>query len=351
MTSLRSALVIPLLLVSACINTPPPSDRAKVNNELCTQELSRGNCKQARVYCELGLEFAPQYADLWSNMGLVSICEGDKKKAKEAFIKAIRFNQAQASAYLNLGKLYLDEGAYGKAHDSFQSALKVNPDYVEARYNLALTYINTNKLELAEKELLTLLVVDPNNAQAHYDLGIVKYRQDLKNEAADEMSKAVTLSPNLNADWWNGLGAVQMELSHFADARQAFATCVSLDNNNAQCLNNLSIAQRKAALNDAGFNEARDTLKAENNPASLFRLARKYKDQGLLSEEERTYKECLKLDGKYPPCHYGLFQLYSDGQKRQAAEVACKNFLKYGVVEEFPTEMETCEKFLSARSY
>ncbi|QRK04596.1 tetratricopeptide repeat protein [Archangium violaceum] len=351
MPSLRSALVVPLLLASGCINTPPPSDRALVNNELCTQELARGNCKQAEVYCDLGLEFAPQYADLWSNKGLIAMCMDNRKQAKEFFIKAIRFNQDQATAYASLGKIYLDEGALGKAHDSFQRALKVNPDYVEARYNLGLTFINMKKLDKAEKEFLTLLVIDPNNAQVHHDLGIVKYQQGLKEEAAQEMTKCVQLAPNLNPEWWNDLGAVLMELSRFEDARQAFGSCVALQNDHPQCLNNLSIAQRKAALTDSALKEFRDTQRAENTPPALFELARKYKEQGLLSEEERTYKACLKLDGKYAPCHYGLFQLYSEGQKRQSAEIACKNFLKYGSVEDFPSEIETCEKFLSAQSY
>jgi len=351
MPSLRSALVLPLLLASGCIKTPPPSDRALVNNELCAQQLAAGDLKQAEVYCDLGLEFAPQYADLWVNKGLIAMYAGNKSQAKEHFIKAIRFNQEHAAAYMNLGKLYLDEQAYGKAHDSFQRALKVNPDYVEARYNLGLTFINLDKLDKAEKEFLTLLVINPNLAEVHHDLGIIRYRQERKEEAVEEMNKAVQLAPNLNADWWNDLGAVLMELSRFEEAKQAFGSCVAVDAKHPQCLNNLSISQRKAALTDRALKEYRDTQKAQNDPSALFQLAQQYKEKGLLSEETRAYKDCLKLDGKYAPCHYGLFQVYSDGQQRESAQVACKNFLKYGSVEEFPSEMETCEKFLSAQSY
>ena len=353
MRSLRSALVLLVISsgLSGCIKTPPPSARALVENERCAQEVSQGNCQQAEIHCDLGLEFAPQYADLWTNKGLVALCQEDKRQAKDFFIKAIRYNQDQASAHLNLGKLYMDEGSFGKAHDSFQRALKVNPDYTEARYNLALTYYNLKKYDEAEKTFLTLLAVDPSIAQAHHDLGLVYYQQEDRPKAADEMMKAVQLAPNLNPDWWNDLGTVLMEQSRFEEARQSFASCVALQQDNAQCLNNLSIAQRKAALTNSALKEFRDTQRAENTPASLFELARKYKSQGLLNEEERAYKDCLKLDGKFALCHYGLFQLYADAQKRQSAEVACKNFLKYGALEEFPAEMQTCEKFLSAQSY
>ncbi|HEX8440580.1 tetratricopeptide repeat protein [Archangium sp.] len=351
MPSLRSALVLPLLLASGCIKTPPPSDRALVNNELCAQQLAIGDLKQAEVYCDLGLEFAPQYADLWVNKGLIAMYAGQKDVARKHFIKAIRFNQEHAAAYMNMGKLYLDDKDYGKAHDSFQRALQVNPDYIEARWNLGLTYINLKKLEKAEKEFLTLLVINPNLAEVHHGLGIVRYQQERKDEAAEEMIKAVQLAPNLNADWWNDLGAVLMELGRYEEAKQSFGSCVALNEKHPKCLHNLSIAQRKGALTDKALKEYRDTQKAQNDPGALFMLGRQYKEKGLVSEETRAYKDCLKLDGKFAPCHYGLFQVYADGQQRESAQVACKNFLKYGSVEEFPSEMETCEKFLNAQSY
>ncbi len=348
MRALRLALAAPLLLSLGCLTTPPPNDRALFNNELCAQQIQAGDMRQAEIYCDLGLEFAPQYADLWVNKGIIAMGTGRKADAKAHFIKAIRFNQDQASAYLNLGKLYLDEGANGKAHDNFQRALKINPDYIEARYNLALTFINLDKLDQAEKELQTILAINPNIAEIHHGLGVVSYRRNQLEEAEEKLRKAVELAPNLNADWWNDLGAVQMELSRFAEAKQSFGSCVALDNRHPLCLDNLSIAQRKAALNDSALKELRDTRQAENNPEALFLLARQYKERGLVAAEERTYKQCLKLDGKYAPCHYGLFLLYSEGHKREHAEVACKNFLKYGSVEDFPAEMEACESFLSA---
>ena len=195
MPFLRAALVLPLLLASGCITTPPPSERAQLLNEQCAQEVARGNLKQAEVYCDLGLEFASQYADLWVNKGLIAMDSGNPRMAKEHFIKAIRFNQEHAAAYMNLGKLYLDEGATGKAHDHFVRALKVNPDYVEARYNLGLTFINMGKLDQAEKEFRTLLTVDSTNAQVHHDLGIIRYRQKRNEEAATLMTQAVQLAP------------------------------------------------------------------------------------------------------------------------------------------------------------
>jgi Flp pilus assembly protein TadD len=329
-----------------CLSTPPVHERALLNNELCAQQLDLNDLERAEVYCDLGLEFSPQYSDLWVNKGLIRLKAGKTGEAKDFFIKALRYNQNQAQAYQNLGYIYLQEKSYGKAHDNFQRALKVNPDYLEARYNLALTFMKMEKLPEARKEFNTILAVNPNIADAHHSLGAIAYEQGKFEEAAEHIGKAVQLAPDVST-FWHDYGAALMELSRFLEAKDAFGTCVSLDQRNAQCLNNLSIAQRKAALTDSAIKEFKDTQTAENTAPSLYLLAQKYNGQGLVAEEERTYKKCLRLDGKFAPCHYGLFQIYQDAQKKDAATIACKNFLKYGTAEEFPSETSTCEKFLA----
>ncbi|WP_224369381.1 tetratricopeptide repeat protein [Hyalangium versicolor] len=348
---LTSALcALALLPLSACLSSPPVHERALLNNELCVQQLAIPDLEKAEVYCDLGLEFSPTYADLWVNKGLIRLNQGRTSEAKDFFIKALRYNNEQAQAYQNLGFIYLQEGSYGKAHDNFQRALKVNPDYLEARYNLALTYMKMDKLDEAKKELRTIIAVNPNIADAHHSLGTIAYSQGRYEEAAEDIGKAAQLSPGV-PDYWHDYGATLMELSRFAEAKDAFATCVNLAPKNPQCLNNLAIAQRKASLTDSAMKEMKDTQTAENTAPSLFILAQNYNEKGMVSEEEKTYKKCLRLDGKYAPCHFGLFKIYQEAQKRDAATIACKNFLKFGTAEEFPTETETCERFLAQDTF
>ncbi|WP_224249384.1 tetratricopeptide repeat protein [Hyalangium gracile] len=346
----RALFALPLLSFVACLSTPPVHERALLNNELCVQHLAIPDLVKAEVYCDLGLEFSPTYADLWVNKGLIRLHQGNTSEAKDFFIKALRYNNEQAQAYQNLGFIYLQEKSYGKAHDNFQRALKVNPDYLEARYNLALTYMRMEKWSEAAKELRTILAVNPSIADAHHSLGTIHYSQGRFEEAAQEIGQATQLSPNV-PDYWHDYGASLMELSRFSEAKDAFATCIQLDQKNPQCLNNLAIAQRKAALTDSAMKEMKDTQTAENTTPSLFLLATEYKDKGMVSEEEKTYKKCLRLDGKYAPCHFGLFQIYSEAQKTDAATIACKNFLKFGTAEEFPNETERCERFLAKDTF
>jgi tetratricopeptide (TPR) repeat protein len=343
-------LIAAALSQTACLSTPPPHERALINNELCAQEIAQHDLVKANTYCDLGLEFSPQYADLWANKGLIALYSGDKGKAKDYFIKALRYNQEHLQAYQNLGIIYLEEGAYGKAHDNFRRALQVNPDNLESRYDLGLTLMKMGKTEQAKKEFNTLLAVNPGIASAHHGLGILYYQEKDLDAAFEHLSQATQLAPDM-PEVWHDLGTVLMDQSRFTEAREAFGNCVRLDEQNSSCLNSLAVAQRKAALTDSALKELKDTQTAENSAPALYLLARQYRDKGLLAEEETAYRKCVKLDAKFAPCHYGLFQIYSDAHKQQHAEAACKNFMKYGTSEEFPTEYQACEKFLSSSTF
>lgn len=345
MVPTRFVLAGSLALVLGCASAPAPHPRALANNELCALELTRGNLREAEVFCDLGIEFSPQYADLWTNKGLIALGWGKRDLAKGHFIKAIRLNQDQLQAYVGLGRIYLEEGNYGQAHDSYQRALKVNPDDLGARYNLGLTLFRMNKLEQARKEWLTLLAVSPDVGDAHHGLGIIAHRLGDKDQALGSFRKAVQVSPS-NHVYWHDLGALFMELSRYKEAREAFAQCVALDQTEPRCTQRVAEAQRMAALLETGLQEA---MSPPDAPApELLLLARELHKRGLLDKEEETYKQCIKADGRYAPCHWGLFERYSEARNHKYARVACQNFLKYGSVEEFPDQMKTCERYLAS---
>lgn len=346
---MRIRLLPPLavLALAGCISAPQVHPRALENNELCAQDISKNDLVTAEVHCDLGLQFSPQYADLWVNKGLIALKRGNVEEAKGHFIKALRYNQEQAQAYNNLGYIYLQEHSYGKAHDNFERALKVNPDYREARYNLGLCFMYMGEKDKARKELRTLIAVAPELADPHHEMGIMAIEDQQYDDAVAEFSEAVRLDPSF-ADAWLNLGLAYGEQGKFAEAVSAEMHCIEADPDNAQCRNNLAIHQRKAQLLDPALKEIRDTRNAENTPASFFELAQSYRQRGLQNEERRAYENCLKLDGKFPACHFGMFTIFSQVRDDRNARNACKNFLKYAQADDFPDQIQTCEQYLSA---
>jgi tetratricopeptide (TPR) repeat protein len=336
-----SPLLAAAAFVVACAHLPPPHPRAVENNQTCAQYIGQGDLTRAETYCNLALEFSPDYSEAWNNKGLIALKRKDNAAAKELFIKAIHYNQELAQAYNNLCYVYLQEKSFGHAHDNCARALKVNPDYTEARYNLALAYTGLKEPENAKKELRTLIAVNPNLADPHNSLGLLFLQEHAREEAVNEFLVAVQLDPNFGDAFLN-LGNGYMELARYVEAADAFETCVRVDPENIPCRQNLPIANRLKALADPKLHE--DGV--PKTAAGFYQRAQAFREKGLRHEERQDLSTCIKLDGHFTPCHYALYQLFKEDQRVNDAHTACKNVLRWATAEDFPTEVNDCRKYL-----
>lgn len=340
----RSILGFALLLV-ACPPPPAPHPRALEANNICTEYISQGDLTRAEVQCDLGIQFSPQYADLWVNKGLIALKRGQKDNAKEQFIKALRLNQDQAQAYNNLGYIYLGDLQYGKAHDNFQRALKVNPDYTEARYNLSLAFRGLKQDDKAKKELRTIIEVNPSIADPYKELGMIALEEGSLESAITEFTKATQIDPQFT-DAWLGLGNSYMEAGKPCDAKDSFSSCIESDGNNVMCRNNIINAEKKCKLQDKALDDVKQRAAGQKTPESEYSAALKFREQGLVNDEERAFKRCLKYDPKFVLCHFGLFELFRNRSDEKLATTACKNFLKFANESEYQSQVATCQQYV-----
>lgn len=333
------------LVLAGCPATPPPHTRALECNELCAQYIGMGKLQAAEDQCDLGLQFSPQYADLWVNKGIIAFNRGQDAKAKEYLIKALWLNQDQAQAYNNLGLLYMKEQGYGKAHDHFQRALKVNPDYLNARYNLALALKALKENEKAKKELRTLTHVNPDLADAWAQLGQIAVEEGENETAVGHLTRATLLDPKFTAAWLV-LGNAYMELGKPCDGKDAFTSCIESDETSPQCRNNIIVAEKKCKLQDKALDDAKARAEGTKTPEGEYALALTAKEKGLVNDEERAYKRCLKYDPKFPLCHFGLFELFRNRSDERNASIACKNFMKFAADSDYKNQMATCQQYV-----
>ncbi len=316
------------LALASCLHTPPPHPRAVEANQLCTDYIGLGDLVRAEVQCDLGLQFAPQYADLWVNKGLIALKRGQEDNAKEMFIKALRYNQEQAQAYNNLGYIYYKNRAYGKAHDNFQRALKVNPDYTEAHYNLALCFKDMGDKDKAKKELRTIVAINDSLADPFAQLGEIAHEEGALDEAESNLREAVKRDPTY-AEAWLELGNVLAEGGKNAEARDAYESCVEANPNIPECRRNMAVVNKGAHLQEESLKNVKEVLSGKKDAPSEYALARNFRDKGLRNDEKRAYFRCIKFDEKYAPCHFGLFEIFKEDRNDKDAKAACENFLKY----------------------
>src|SRR4051812_43067676 len=73
---MRRSFIVFAVLLAGCPRPPPVSPRGLEENERCARFLTKGKLDDAEVACDHGLRFAPDYADLWVNKGLIAKLRG-----------------------------------------------------------------------------------------------------------------------------------------------------------------------------------------------------------------------------------------------------------------------------------
>lgn len=335
----------------ACKTAAPIHPRAVEHNQYCAQYIAQNELEKAETRCNLALEFNPDYPEPTCNLGLIALKRGQMDKAKDYFIKAIRLNQDFAEAHNDLGFVYLQQGSLGKAHDEFVRALKVNPDYVEARYNLALTFLRMKKYAEARKAYKEFIESNPNVADPHHDLCALDIDEENYDEAIQECQTAIRLDPKFTSAYFN-LGNAFMKSGKFCEAQEAYTDCLRSDQDNAECRNNVTIANRKCALLDPSLKEAAQKPAggeggSDDAAGGLYQKGLKEVNAGLLNEARRSFNKCLRKNPQYALCYYQLFKLDSAVQDQSAATDDCKKLLKNSGDEQ-AQEREECKNYLSS---
>ena len=213
----------------------------------------------------------------------------------------------------------MKEHEYGKAHDNFQRALRVNPDYLEARYNLALAYKAPQPdARRPRKSCAPCSSVKPDLADAWGQLGQIARRRGRRTRPpSTQLTKATRSDPKFAAAWllarqrlYGGRQALRGEgrLHHLHRGRRQ------------QCPvpQQHRVAEKKCALQDKALVDVKERRRRhQDTRGRVLGRASSSSDKGLVNDEERAYKRCLKYDAKYALCHFGLFEIYQEPQRRE----------------------------------
>jgi len=121
--------------------------------------------------------------------------QGDPRKAKQAYLKAIEEDDCAADAYCNLGIIESQEGNYPKAIDYFTLCLKENPRHYEAHYNLANLYAEVGNHALAKVHYSIAIELEPDFPNSYFNLGLTLAQIREYKDAVQYLKKYKDLSP------------------------------------------------------------------------------------------------------------------------------------------------------------
>ena len=149
---------------------------------------------------EQGLEALPNYAQLYSYMGVAKARSGDLQGAIEANLAVLEVQQTNLGAMRNLAILYRDLGDTDKAIEWAEQAIAVTPvanvEEVKNQRNLAAQiYENAGMLDLAITQYEQIRQVDPNDVNALTNLSRLYAQVENWNAAIGVLQALVTLDP------------------------------------------------------------------------------------------------------------------------------------------------------------
>jgi tetratricopeptide (TPR) repeat protein len=102
-----------------------------------------------------------------------------------------------ADAYVFIGKLYLGLGDQKNGLRCLHHALEIQPTVRGAHTYEGILALKTNDLSGAENQFKAELANDPNYQTAIAELGEVRYHQERWSDAAEQLAKSRTMTPEL----------------------------------------------------------------------------------------------------------------------------------------------------------
>lgn len=155
------------------------SDEPEILFQLGTAHLQLGRNGTAAVFFDRVLDFWPDNAHVWSNLGCCHRSMHQLPEARAAFMKSLMFEQ-KAETFSNLASAYVNEDCPQDGLPFAVKAIELAPDKPKPRWNASLLY-----LELQ----------DWQNGFTMYDSGFFCGERQLRNYTNDQPD---------SVPWWGG---------------------------------------------------------------------------------------------------------------------------------------------------
>lgn len=129
------------------------------------KSTASGDLERARFNLELAYAYVPDNSEINFALGDLWVKEGDTRKAKAFFRRALEINPRHSGAYNNLGILAMSEHRWDLAARFLALSIAIEPDDMKTHFLLAQTLLQENELAGAEGEIKKALKLNPGRPE------------------------------------------------------------------------------------------------------------------------------------------------------------------------------------------
>jgi tetratricopeptide (TPR) repeat protein len=156
----------------------------------------------------------------WLELAKAQQALGDHKSAIGAYSEAVRISAEAVDAWFELGNEYAAIDEHGHAIESFTHATELDPERPVVWYNLGVSLEEISRFSEAQQAFQRVVSYVPEHWEAHFALGRSLSAQSLSKEAIDSFTRTVEIQPDCT-DAWKALGKELLAVGSFEQAAVA----------------------------------------------------------------------------------------------------------------------------------
>lgn len=139
--------------------------------------LAAGADEAAERCFRRALALNPDFAEVWTNLGLLRERAGAADEALECYRRAVDLRPDGLQLQLNLGAMLMERGRFAEADVCLAHALRIDPGSAAAWSHRGVLMAHLNRDAEAERCCRTAIRLDADYAQARFNLSYVLLRQ------------------------------------------------------------------------------------------------------------------------------------------------------------------------------
>ncbi|HNS17968.1 MAG TPA: tetratricopeptide repeat protein [Bacteroidales bacterium] len=320
MKDLFLALLLPLVVLSACHNRTPPDDiphqaTASVSltagslNDSARLLLAEDRINEALSTISQALTLDPDNPGLFVTLSDIYLGMNNPVKAKDALNKATDLDPLHPVACFKMGYLHLVLQDHGLAREYFKKAAALRPVYPEACFHLGLSYLETGDTSLAIESFQKAVQQDQYYRDAYVMLGSLLAPKSTE-IAAGYYQNAIRID-STNTQVLYNLGMLMQESGNDQRAEEMYHRILALDSSYFLASYNLGyicLVRREDYRMAIHFFD----LTLRMNPSYVDALYNRGLCHEILNEKVKArldYQEALRLSPNYPRAVEGLNRL------------------------------------------
>jgi len=251
--------------------------------------------KEAIKAYNKAITIKPDYAEAYSNMGIVLNEQGKMKEAIKAYSKALAIKPDNADAYNNMGLALQNQGKLEEAIKAYNKALDIKPDYADAYINMGNAFKGQGKLKEAIEAYNKALSIKPDFADAYSNMGSALKDQGKLEEAIEAYNKALSIKPDF-AEAYSNMGNALKDQGKLEEAIKAYSKALAIKPDYANAYSNMgNVLKDQGKLEDAIEAHSKALAINPDHAEAYSNMGNALKGQGKLEEAIEAYNKALVI--------------------------------------------------------